>query len=308
MKPTVRRYNHDFDFGKVGQFLIKTYRTSGEHINWLQPRWEYMHYHPLIRDVDLGSIGVWEAGGEIVGVVHPEHIPGEAYFQIDPAYTESKIDLKREMLAFAEESICVSGNGGTFLFLYISDWDREFQKCAAEKGYEKQDKGALGQAGFMPLTQFVIPKRFPAITVPDGFHLQSLEDDNDLEKLHRVLWRGFNHGDNPPDEGIEERRFMQSAPNYKKNLNIVVKAPNHEFVSYCGMWYEPTHRVAMVEPVATDPDYRRMGLASAAVLEGIRRCGRLGATVAFVGSGQPLYLSIGFKPIYSCSVWKREWI
>lgn len=39
-----------------------------------------------------------------------------------------------------------------------------------------------------------------------------------------------------------------------------------------------------VEPVATDPDYRRMDLGKAAVLEGIRRCGELGAEVAYVGS------------------------
>ena len=65
---------------------------------------------------------------------------------------------------------------------------------------------------------------------------------------------------------------------------IVVEAPDGRFVSYCGMWYEPVHSIAYVEPVATDPDYRRMGLGRAAVMEGIRRCGALGATEAWVGS------------------------
>ena len=99
---------------------------------------------------------------------------------------------------------------------------------------------------------------------------------------------------------------MQSAPNYRKDLNIVVVTPGGSFVSYCGMWYEPVHSIAYVEPVATDPDYRRMGLARAAVLEGIRRCGELGARVAYVGSKQPLYLSLGFRPEYDSCVWERE--
>ncbi len=99
---------------------------------------------------------------------------------------------------------------------------------------------------------------------------------------------------------------MQSAPNYKKDLNVVVEAPDGNFASYCGMWYEPVHKIAMVEPVCTDPDYRRMGLGNTAVLEGIRRCGVLGATVAYVGSTQPIYLSMGFREIYNCSVWRRE--
>ena len=88
---------------------------------------------------------------------------------------------------------------------------------------------------------------------------------------------------------------------------MVVEAPDGSFVSYCGMWYEPVHRIAYVEPVATDPAYRRMGLASAAILEGIRRCGELGATVACVGAIRPIYQSIGFRQVYNGSAWRRAW-
>jgi predicted N-acetyltransferase YhbS len=157
------------------------------------------------------------------------------------------------------------------------------------------------------MSHLVISEPFPRISLPDGFRLKSLADDNDLRKVHRLFWRGFGHGDEPPDDGIKNRRFMQSAPNFRKDLNIVVEAPDGNFVSYCGMWYEPVNRIAYVEPVATDPDYRRKGLGRAAVLEGVRRCGDLGATVAYVGTAKPFYLSFGFRPIYTCSVWRREW-
>ena len=125
--------------------------------------------------------------------------------------------------------------------------------------------------------------------------------------MTRLLWRGFNHGDEPPNDAIEERKLMQSAPNYRRDLNIVAEAPDGNFVSYCGMWYEPVHEIAYVEPVCTDPDYRRKGLASAAVLEGIRRCGQQGARVAYVGAIRPVYLAIGFRQIYNRSAWRREW-
>jgi predicted N-acetyltransferase YhbS len=101
--------------------------------------------------------------------------------------------------------------------------------------------------------------------------------------------------------------FLQSAPNFRKDLWVVVEAPNGEFASNCGMWYEPVHSIAYVEPVATDPDFRRMGLGRAAVLEGIRRCGEMGATVAWVGATMPFYLSMGFRKAYSSSIWQREW-
>ena len=89
------------------------------------------------------------------------------------------------------------------------------------------------------------------------------------------------------------------------NLKIVVAAPDGNFAAFCGMFYQPTHRYAYVEPVATDPDYRRLGLGKAAVLEGIRRCADLGATTAYVGSDLPFYLAIGFKVIYTSDCWVK---
>jgi hypothetical protein len=48
-----------------------------------------------------------------------------------------------------------------------------------------------------------------------------------------------------------------------------------------------------------------MGLGRAAVLEGIRRCGELGATVAYVGTAMPFYLSFGFEWVYKTPVWEK---
>lgn len=69
------------------------------------------------------------------------------------------------------------------------------------------------------------------------------------------------------------------------------------------MWYEARHKIAYVEPVCTDPDYRRMGLGTAVVLEGIKRCGVEGATVAFVGSQQPFYMSMSFEKLFDIYLW-----
>lgn len=60
-------------------------------------------------------------------------------------------------------------------------------------------------------------------------------------------------------------------------------------------------------PVATDPDYRRRGLGRAAVLEGIRRCGALGAAVVYVGTAMPFYLSIGFRRLFTLKCWRKRW-
>jgi predicted N-acetyltransferase YhbS len=296
MQTRCRHYDHAVDYQRIGRFLVRTYRTAGGHINWLQPRWEYMHYHPLVRRVDLNSIGVWETHDRIVGVVHPEHSMGTAYFEIDPEYEA----LKRDMLRYAEGHLSTMDGGVRRLDVLIGDHDDDFAGVAAEMGYTKSRDGES-------MTNLAIPDPFPAVVVAAGFQLKTLAENNDLRKVDRALWRGFGHGDEPPEDGIGDREFMQSALNFRKDLNIVVEAPDGNFVAYCGMWYEPVHAVAYVEPVATDPNHRRMGLGRAAVMEGVRRAGEAGAKVAWVGSAQPFYLSLGFRHGYSSSFWQREW-
>ena len=78
------------------------------------------------------------------------------------------------------------------------------------------------------------------------------------------------------------------------------------FVSFCGTWYEPVNKFAYVEPMATDPDYRRLGLGRAAVWGGIRRCAVLGATVAYVGSDLDFYKAIGFTKIFDSRCWIKH--
>ena len=150
----MRSYQYPRDFRRVSNFLVQHYRQDQRDGNWLQPAWEYMHYHPALDESALDRIGIWEDGGE-------------------------------------------------------------------------------------------------------------------------------------------------------KDLNIVVEAPDGHFVSYSGTWYEGTNRYAYVEPVATDPDYRRRGLGRAAVLEGIRCCGGLGATVAYVGSDLAFYVALGFDKIYTSQCWTK---
>ncbi len=296
MSIKVKSYKYPDDFNSVGQFLVETYLQNGKHRNWLQPRWEYMHFHPILDESSLNKIGIWKDNGKVVGVVHHEHQMGEVYFEIDQAY----LFLRKEMLEYAEANLCKEEKGRKYLLVFIDETDDDFIAAAENLGFQKNEKYKE------PMSQLKITDPFPPINVPEGFLLKSMQDENDLEKRARVLHRGFNHPGEPPEDGIEGTRKMQSAPNFKKDLTIVAVAPNGDFVSFCGMWYEPVNKIAYVEPVATDPNYRRKGLGKAAVLEGIRRCGELGATIAYVGTGKAFYKSMGFYEIYTQCTWKKE--
>lgn len=240
-------------------------------------------------------MGIWEDSGEMVGVVHYELEMGQTYFEIGRDYSY----LKKDMLEYAQEHLYRDVDKGRLLEVYINETDHEFEAIAEDLGFQRD------QNRKEDMSRLKIAHPFPRINVPEGFLLKSLQDDNDLNKIHRVLHRGFDHPGEPPEDGIEGRKKMQSAPNFRKDLTIVLEAPDGNFVSFCGMWYEAVNRFAYVEPVATDPDYRRMGLSTVTVLEGIRRCKELGATCAYVATVTPFYKSMGFRVIYSKCLWVK---
>ena len=295
MSIKLRNYVVSNDSKAVGDFLVENYQPDNRDGNFPQPAWEYMHGHPWLDEESLDKIGVWEDSGRIVGVVHYEHKPGEAFFEIHPGYTH----LKPEMLEHAEKYLCGKmEDGRRYVKAFVNDFDEEFEALVKSRGYEKDDAHAR------LMSQLTIAQPFrPDTPLPDGFKLKSLAEDNNLAKLDRVIYRGFDHGDEPPAIDLLGRRRQQSVPSYRKDLNIIIIAPDGNYVAYAGSWFEATNKYAYVEPVCTDPDYRRLGLGKAAVLEGVRRCGELGAKVAYVGSVQPFYLEMGFRKLFTCNCW-----
>jgi len=291
-----RSFESPADFVAISDLLTRHYRPGNRDGNWFQPVWEYAYTHPWFDESSLGRIGIWEDGGEIVAVATYELRLGEAFFHTHPACAH----LKPELLDHAERQLWAGdADGRRTLRAYVNDFDPAFERVVVARGYR------LDPEEGRPMSQFEIPAPFPAIVVPAGFSIKSLADENDLHKIDRVLWRGFNHPGEPPDDGIAGRRRMQSGPHFRHDLTMVAVAPNGEFASYTGLWYDAANRFAYVEPVATDPSYRRLGLARAALLEGIRRCGELGATVAYVGSEQPFYLALGFKKLFTQNCWVK---
>ena len=294
MTVALRRYESPEDYETISKFLINNYQPGNKDGNWLEPAWEYMHGHPYLQPEHLGKIGIWEEDGKVVSVTHYEEGLGDAFFQFKPGYQY----LRREMLDYAESHLSTPDGR---LNAFVIDTDPDFTSLVKSRGYIHQPWGDR------PIARFEIPDPFPEISLTEGFRLLSLAEEPDWAKVHKVMWRGFDHGDHPDmsfDE-LEMRRKMFDTVTARRDLKVVVAAPDGEFVSICGMFYQPQGRYGYVEPVATDPDYRRMGLGKAAVLEGIRRCVKLGALEAFVGSNQPFYLALGFVVRYITQCWQK---
>lgn len=277
------------DYEKVREFLSDLNRKMLVYPGFLWSRWEWMITHAVLDRSALGKIGIWEDQERIVGLATYESSLGDAYVFVASGYE----CLKKDILLYAQENL----KGESGLKIIIDNNDRELQRIAAKLGFiatKEQENTAM--IDINDGLSYVLPEGYTIISMVDGW---------DFRKYDRIMTRGFNHADAPvaSDEQIRMRREMLSSPMINPELVLAVVAPDGNYVSHCGMWYASGDSYALVEPVATDPDYRMMGLGKAAVLEAVKRCGRLGAEVALVGSSQQFYYSIGFYPVHTGSWW-----
>lgn len=291
-RPYTSQLRFTDDFHRVRDFIQRVNKVEPVTPDFHWGRWEWMFSLPYLDDSALDRIGIWEDNGQIVALVTYESHLGEAFSVTDPHYNH----LQRDLLIYARDHLAQDGQ----IRFIIPDGDRDFQRSARQLGYRPTtDKQEFAVIDITDDIQY---------TLRDRFKIVSLADDNDIWKYSRVLHKGFNHGDQPrttPEE-YERRKISLSGPHNNLDIKIAVQAPNGEFAAYCGMWYDPSSENALVEPVATDPAYRKMGLGKAAVLEGVIRCGKLGAKRAYVGSSQQFYYNIGFDPLGTNTWWELK--
>lgn len=258
-------------------------------------RWDWMITHGWLDKDALQKIGIWEDAGGIVAVATFDTQLGEGFLCAAPGYE----DLRVEMLRYARQNLRKDDK----FRLLVWDADLSLQEIAAAEGFvasPDKEYDAVYPIGQPDAIRY---------TLPDGFRVMGMDEGIDIEKYGRVMWKGFNHernGEGPLNLSDEKRRQLTDEmlrPHVDLSLKIAVVAPNNDYAAYCGMWLDAASPDALVEPVATDPAYRKMGLGKAAVLEGVRRCAHRGAKRALVGSNQQFYYSIGFRPYNTYTWW-----
>ncbi|MBK8417547.1 GNAT family N-acetyltransferase [Candidatus Villigracilis saccharophilus] len=94
-------------------------------------------------------------------------------------------------------------------------------------------------------------------------------------------------------------------------LDIVAVAEDGELTAFCTVWFDDVTLTTVFEFVGTHPNHQNRGLGKAVMSEGLRRAGRLGATLATVSSystgARALYNSMGSSKLDLLEPWIKEW-
>jgi len=298
-------YDPRRDFVRVRDFLASTIHRLGTLFTWDISRWNYArHFVVPHRGGREGiaswerRIGLWETDdGEIAGVVHGEiPAPGTAYLQLDPRHEP----VLEAMMSHAEARFALDTGGRRRVRIAVHDpFHDRFGDRLASRGYQlsKDEPEWMSER---PI------RDAESVRLPDGFSIRSMADDDEVEARRAVLGLAFGHADPAEWATVETYRELQRAPDYRSDLDLFVAAPDGGYVACCICWFDGVNRVGTFEPVGTHPAYRRRGFGKAAIMEGISRLASLGATKAWVGSGQPFYEAIGFRKVYRELSWVKD--
>lgn len=287
MKKILKRpYRSLVDFSKVYNFMIENYTIDCR--NGCGPA--FFEYAQVLHWTDKTQnhrFSIWEEDGIIVAFCWYENKIGEAYFNIKPGYEE----LIPDMISHAEERL--SKEDGT-LELIIYKSQSEVIEEVKKSNYRKVEEQTEGVYDFSkgPLEY----------TLPEGFKFEE-QGNYDIGKMIDASWRGFDN-EGEPDGGIERGYHLNAAPHATPELDVIIKTLDDEYVCYAGMWWVPEIRLAYLEPLCTVPEYRKKGLAAAALSELYRRMKVLGAT-HMTGGTNKFYFAIGYEPTITKSVWEK---
>ena len=114
------------------------------------------------------------------------------------------------------------------------------------------------------------------------------------------------------DHYLKIYQCLMCSPVYTPQLDVVVVAPDGRIGAFCIVWTDSVNQVGYFEPVGTHPDFQRMGLGKAVMLEGLRRLQERGMTSASVCTPQDnlpairLYEAAGFGIVNRLGIYETE--
>jgi hypothetical protein len=219
-------------------------------------------------------------------------------------------ELHPQILAWADErarAILHSAYGHPAWYVMVFDdqkqriHDLELAgfMCQADVGENSWSKVLMRRPGL---------ERVKVYPPPAEYEVRSLASDEvePYVELHRSVFESRNMTVEWRQRTIEHRE-------YRRDLDVVVVAPDGELVAFCVCWFDETTAVGHVEPLGCHKDFRKYALGRVALSHGLYRLETLGCKEIFVETDSyrntafRLYEFFDFEVIRNVLVYRREY-
>jgi mycothiol synthase len=286
MKLTMRQAQTEDDYWCIRNFLreVLLLNDRREH-SWHVARLDYWRWHFILNlqvcDPVEKVATLWEtAEGQIAAVLHPVGW-SEVCPHVHPHFRTA--DLEGEMLAHAEEHLFGRNQAGQRC-IYVPAFadDTQRQEVLARRGYTKQ-------SGVVHHWHRDLEAPIPETPLAPGYVIRSMGDLSEHPARSWASWRAF-HADEP-DEAYDGDwswyQNIQSAPLYRRDLDIVAAASDGSIAAFCTIFYDDYTRSAVSVLVGTVAEHWRRGLGRAVLTEGMKRLHKMGCTRLLANAFDP---------------------
>jgi mycothiol synthase len=282
-----RPYRGEGDLEQISALLAAAWSSYGPqtyfHVGDIHWRMRTTSWTDRLR--------VWEDATDRLVAVTAFEPPNEFEFQVHPSHDGEEI--RERILAWgeAEAQMAPNDRGPTAAAsTWASERDTAWIELLLARGYQRD--GSCCPHFLRPLDRPI--QRSSSV---DGFQVRSVVGEREVEPRVAVHREAFAPSSLTPERYLRLMRL----PGYQPDLDIVAAAPNGAFAAFSLCWLDEKSRTGLLEPVGTHPDYRRLGLGRAVVLEGLRRLKAHGCECVLVVTGDNnvaalrLYESCGFE-------------
>ncbi len=308
MKLTMHPYRNEEDYWRIRNFLREVFLLNDRRErSWSVARLDYWRWHLILNCQICESIEkvttIWETeDGNIAAVLNPIGT-GEVRLHIHPRFCTSH--MQDAMLIRAEEQLfLLDEQGKRRIYLPVDSDDSLLQETVSRRGYVKLDgKGNKWHRD--------LDSNLPEESIKLGYAIRSMGTIDEHPARSWASWRAF-HSDEPDknyDGDWSWYQNVQSAPLYRRDLDIVAVTPQAEIASFCTIFYDDFTRSAVCVLVGTAVEHQRRGLGKAVIFEGMRRLKKLGGTRVFATAYDPpahaLYRSV-MQTVQVSETWSKE--
>ncbi|MBN2796148.1 MAG: GNAT family N-acetyltransferase [Clostridia bacterium] len=288
------------NFWNVRDFLMDTYK--GQKHNWLIDRLNFTFTISRIMNdtteekyIDCIK-GFEEEDLEAIVLTEGEN-RGEAFVAMNQLDLTSQ--MSNDILDYIEAHLMKNEGERKFVQLRIQRTALHLKEEALKRGFKKIEWSEVTLS--MPLHEKFQIELSEDFQIVEGTTC-SYES---LAKGHACAFGYYDKEDflKKSEEGL---KALHKMPDYNGYYDIQILNKDKEVVAFSTLWVDTTNKICILEPVGTHYDYRRKGLAKAAIYEACNRAFEEGIEYVFVGSDQEFYKAIGFEYHSSDDVYEKS--
>jgi predicted N-acetyltransferase YhbS len=278
-------------------FLAELYEKTKSYENWFPDRFENS------SDSREDGVHIWEVISEserkIIALTTRDS-PRDFFLHVNPKYRF----VERAMITWITENfekIRDNKRKSGKLRINILEGNSQREKLLSELGFRNDQL-----YGYYRIRSGILP--IPDYKYPNGFEIRPLRKC-EFTQLSLLIQRVFGHGEWFNAEILE---WLTKCSFYKEELDLVAVTPDGVIASFCTFRVDPNSKIISLEPMGTNPEYRKLGLGKALISEGIRRSMKFNPPFFYIDgaadtpAANRLYDVTGFTDKYGIYSWTKD--